>query len=476
MFQSLRFRLILTHLLVGGLVLLLLALSFLAIQASNPAAERFVYERLDLISRAAASRARLRPGIFVDVSLERTLSVLGRGIEATGVVLSPDGRLAAVGPNDPPSIPDEAAARMIAGQGPNRGRFISTGRGQWLYLSRQMDSGQWLVLLAPRPTVRTILGQLRELITPIWQAGLVALLASLVLALLLTRWVARPLNNLADAAGEVAAGRYDQHIEASGPAELKGLAHAFNEMVDQVRASQQSQRDFIANISHELKTPLTSIAGFAQAIMDGTASNEGERHRAAEVIHQETQRLRRMVDQLLSLARFDAGQVELSINPIDLAELLENCLVRMQPAAQAAEIELKKDFQELPRIAADADRIAQVVINLLDNAIKNTGQGGWVRLDASSHQHGVEVGVTDNGRGLDQEQLTRIFERFYQVDRARAGGESSGAGLGLAISYEIVRAHGGRMEADSSLGRGSRFSFTLPLAPAEASTLSHRGR
>jgi signal transduction histidine kinase len=473
MIQSLRSRLVLTHLLVGGLVLVLLAISFLAIQSSNPAAERFVFERLDLISRAATSQNRLRPGILMDASLERTLSVLGRGIQATGVLLSPNGRLVSAGPNDPPELPPQVANQIIDGGESSRGRFLSPGRGRWLYLSRQLDSGQWLVLLAPRPTVRTILSQLREMLAPIWQAGLVALLASLILAVLLARWVSRPLNNLTKAAGQVASGLYDQRVEPTGPQELKGLARAFNEMVDQVNASQQSQRDFIANISHELKTPLTSISGFAQAIMDGTASDEGERRRAAEVIHQESQRLRRMVDQLLSLARFDAGQVELSLSQVDMNELLQNCLLRMQPAAQNANVELKSDLQKIPRIAADADRIAQVVINLLDNAIKNTDQSGWVLLGARQKQEWLEVSVRDNGRGLDQSELSRIFERFYQVDRARATSQHNGAGLGLAISYEIVRAHGGQMNAESIHGQGSRFSFVLPLAPAAASTISH---
>ena len=476
MFQSLRARLVLTHLLVGGLVLVLLAISFLAIQVSNPAAERFIYERLDLISRAATSQERLRPGIFVDAPLERTLNVLGRNIEATGVVINSAGRVLAVGPGDPPALPAGAIAEITASQQVVRGSFRGEGSGRWLYLSRTMDSGRYLVLLAPRPTFRTVFIQLREMITPIWQAALLALLSSVLVSLLLARWVSRPLSQLTSAAGEVANGIYDRTVPPRGPDELKNLARAFNRMVNKVRASQQSQRDFIANVSHELKTPLTSIAGFAQAIIDGTASDPEEQRRAAQIIHQESQRLRRMVDQLLSLARFDAGQVELDMQKLDLSALLRGSVERMSPAAQAAGVELRLDLGQLPPIAADADRLSRVVMNLVDNAVKHTQEGGWVEVSAAANGQWIMVSVRDNGVGLQADQIDRIFERFYQVDAARARGDEIGAGLGLAISQEIIRAHGGSIFAESQPGFGSRFYFKIPVAPSEASTLDRQRR
>ncbi len=466
----------LTHLLVGGLVLVLLAISFLAIQVSNPAAERFIYERLDLISRVATSQDRLRPGIFVDVPLERTLVVLGRNIDATGVVINSAGRVLATGPGDPPTPPKAAVAEITAGEQAVRGSFRSEGSGRWLYLSRGMGPDRYLVLLAPRPTLRTILVQLREMIAPIWQAALLALLSSLLVSLLLARWVSRPLSQLTSAAGEVASGSYDRAVPPRGPIEIKDLARAFNRMVSKVRASQQSQRDFIANVSHELKTPLTSIAGFAQAIIDGTASDPEEQRRAAQIIHQESQRLRRMVDQLLSLARFDAGQVELDWQKLDLSDLLRSSVERMAPTARAAGVELRLDLGPLPPISADADRLSRVVVNLVDNAIKHTQDGGWVEVAAAANDQWITVSVRDNGAGLSADQIDRIFERFYQVDTARSGGDEIGAGLGLAISQEIIRAHNGTISAESEPGIGSRFYFKLPVSQSEASTLVRQRR
>jgi signal transduction histidine kinase len=473
MLRSLRTRLVLTHLLVGGLVLLLLALSFIAIQVSNPAADRFVFERLDLISRVAASQNRLRAGLLADAPLERTLAVLGRGIDASAVLLSAEGQTLGSGASDHPALPQPVVAQLVTAGETSRGRFVTAG-GAWLYLGRRLASGQWLVLLAPRPSARTILGQLTEIIDPLWQAGLVALLSSLLLALLLARWVARPLNQLTDAAGEVAAGHFDLEVVPSGPKEIRGLAAAFNHMIERVKTSQKSQRDFIANISHELKTPLTSIAGFAQAILDGAASSEAQRSQAAQVIYQESQRLQRMVDQLLSLAKFDAGQVQLVLSPVEVEELISSCIERMKPAAQAKAIEITLSVTGAPSIQADADRVGQVLINLLDNAIKNSRENGRVRVHAGQLEDWVTISVEDGGVGLDASQLSRIFERFYQTDRARSAGDEAGVGLGLAISYEIVRAHGGQMTAESKPDQGSTFSFSLPVEPSLASTLARQ--
>jgi signal transduction histidine kinase len=261
-------------------------------------------------------------------------------------------------------------------------------------------------------------------------------------------------------AGAIARGEIGARAPVSGPAEAQALARSFNSMADQVEAAQRSQRDFVANVSHELKTPLTSIQGFSQALLDGAAATPEATARAARVIHDEAERMRRMVDELLILARFDAGQVDMAHAPVELGPLLAACVERLSPQAQAAGIALELDAPDAPTITGDGDRLAQVFANLLDNAIAHTPAGGRVTLAAHQVGNTVEVTVTDTGEGIPAEALPRIFERFYRVDQSRQ--HSRGAGLGLAIAREIVEAHGGTITVESVVGLGSRFTVRLP--------------
>ncbi len=245
-------------------------------------------------------------------------------------------------------------------------------------------------------------------------------------------------------------------------------------MVERVRSTQQGQRDFVANVSHEMKTPLTSIQGFAQAILDGTASDSQAQQHAASVIHEESGRLTRLVDDLLDLARLDAGQVTFAHAEVDLNALVARVIDRLSLRAGEKSIQLENGVRGLPAITGDGDRLAQVLTNLIDNAIKHTPVGGRVTIRGEGRGDQVRVHVEDSGPGIPPDELPRIFERFYQVDKARRGGEGRGSGLGLAISREIVQAHGGRLEAASAPGRGSRFTVTLPAGLPSDSTLSRR--
>jgi two-component system sensor histidine kinase ResE len=236
------------------------------------------------------------------------------------------------------------------------------------------------------------------------------------------------------------------------------------------------RRDFVANVSHELKTPLTSIQGFAQAILDGTAGDGAAREHAARVIFDESQRLKRLVEELLDLARLDAGQAALSLASVDLTALLADVVDRMQPPAQEKGVRLSAQVGALPALVADGDRLAQVFTNLIDNAIKHTPAGGEVRVAAEAQAEFISVSVEDSGTGIPVADLERIFERFYQVDRSRRSGPERGAGLGLAISREIVVAHGGAISAESRPGLGSRFTLRLPRARPGDSTAVRRAR
>jgi two-component system OmpR family sensor kinase len=358
------------------------------------------------------------------------------------------------------------------------GRYRAQDGSRWLVYAQPL-TGQpagRLLLLAARPEP-TVLGFFRQVyLRPLYQAGLVAFLLSVLLAMLIARSVARPLQGMAEASEAIAQGDYQQQLPLSGPDEVRRVAASFNEMAAQVAASQQAQRDLVANISHDLRTPLTSIRGWSQALLDGTAADGERQQQAATVIHSEAGRMQRMVEQLLDLARMESGQLQLARQAVDLGHLLSELKDSFEPKARDQGVALVLALQPAPAIMGDRDRLAQVFANLLDNALDHTPAGGQVRLALYLLSDGqVEVDVQDNGRGIPQEELSRIFERFYQVDKSRAApaegsrvgsAEGRGSGLGLAIVRELVEAHGGQITARSAPGQDTVFAVRLPaVAP-----------
>jgi signal transduction histidine kinase len=246
---------------------------------------------------------------------------------------------------------------------------------------------------------------------------------------------------------------------------VRTLARAFNAMVGRVRTSRAAQRDFVANVSHELKTPLTSIQGFAQALLDGTVDGPEQQRQAVQVIYDEAGRMHRMALDLLELARLDAGTAEFKQAPVDVPALLRGICDKFEPMAMASGVALHLVLPgtALPALMGDGDRLAQVFSNLLDNALKFTPRDGNVTIRCMQDRGELQVSVTDTGRGISASALPHIFERFYQVDPSRAGGSAHGAGLGLTIAQEVVAAHGGRISVRSAEGRGTGFVVHLPL-------------
>ena len=342
----------------------------------------------------------------------------------------------------------------------------------WLYTDQDLRDGGHLLLAVPRPRVPLLQILRGEVFLPFTIAGLIALGLSLFAALGLARWIGDPLQRLAEASRQMPeGGAATANVSLRGPREVQELTQAFNAMTVRVQASQESQREFVANVSHELKTPLTSIQGFAQALQDGTANMPEERQEAAGIIRDEAGRMHRMVLDLLDLARLDAGTLELQRLPVDIPALLHGLADKFTPQARQAGILIQVEAQALPAITGDGDRLAQVFTNLVDNALKFTPPGGQVRLRAAQSDSGVLVEVEDNGAGIPPENLPHIFDRFYQADPSRPGGEKHGAGLGLAIVKEIVAAHGGKISVRSTPGSGSTFAVLLPMTVPEATTV-----
>jgi two-component system OmpR family sensor kinase len=323
------------------------------------------------------------------------------------------------------------------------------------------------LLASPRRGLQAVL---KDIAKRFLLAGFVTLGISIILALLIARSIARPLQRMTAATEEIARGNYDQALDITFPDEIERLAASFNTMAHEVKTSRQAQRDFVANVSHELKTPLTSIQGFSQAIMDGTANDEVSRHRAVEIIGNEANRMSRLVDELLDLARIESGQIKMLREPVDLVKVLEACVEKFDLQAKESNVELIWDTPVLPLITGDKDRLAQVFTNLLANALKHTPPTGRVTVKAQkitlteperTAYPSVEIAVTDTGVGIPPEDIEHVFERFYQVDKSRAG-QDRGVGLGLTIAKQIVEAHGGTIKVESVKDLGTKFTIGLP--------------
>ena len=234
---------------------------------------------------------------------------------------------------------------------------------------------------------------------------------------------------------------------------------------------EKTRRDFIANVSHELRTPLTSIQGYSETLLDSTPDNGAPNREFLEIIRKNAARMSRLTEDLLTLARVESGETRFETEPVPPVELLNDAEESFREMARTQGIDLQivdahsgnGTLESLPLVRADREAIHQVFSNLIDNAMKYGRAGGRILLGARAAQRGIEFYVQDFGAGIGSEHLPRLFERFYRVDKARSR-ESGGTGLGLAIAKHITRAHGGAIRAESELGHGSTFLFTLPLA------------
>ncbi len=356
-----------------------------------------------------------------------------------------------------------------AGRGSVFGTFIHSAGSRWLVFAEPNPAlGRALIFYTEsEPTPGEFFND--YFLRPLLFAGALAFLLAVLLAVLVARSVVRPLQNLAVAAGAVARGDYDQRVPPRGPEEVRDVAESFNRMSAQVNATQTAQRDLVANVSHDLKTPLTAISGWSQALLDGTAGTPDEQRRAAETIFDEAGRMARLVNDLLDLARLESGQFQLTQRFLDLGQVMADVERGLLPRARDREIDLSLDLSPTPPVLGDRDRLVQVFTNLADNALTYTPVGGRVGLAVRAANGAVEGVVSDTGPGIPEEELPRVFERFYRLEKSRTRGDDNrrGSGLGLAIVEELVHAHGGRVSVSSRVGQGTTFTVSLPTAPAE---------
>jgi two-component system OmpR family sensor kinase len=463
MFNSLRSRLWLTYALLIGLVLCVVGAAIVLV----------VYRGNIPLQQAALSLQTLRLNALpklraaADLTPETLQSMLTRStsqIRGRIVVLTADGQIVA------DSLGEEGANLPDFGDTPLQTEvgalpfFYRDSNGQgWYYIIEKINDERLALFAVNRPRLQIVTIFRDQFLGPLVQAGLLAMMVAFILSLLMSRWITAPLRRISREARQVADGRAHP-IPLEGPEEVRQLAASFNAMTRQVQETQQSQKDFVANVSHELKTPLTSIQGFARAIQDGTAQSETELDQAANVIESEAARMNRLVQDLLTLTKMDAGTAAFTFQPMDINPLLKAAQHKFWPRIEAAGIQFDVNMpSDSVMVQGDPDRLMQVLDNLLDNALKFSTSGDKITLSSEVKPDEVLINVIDTGEGIPAEELSRIFERFYQVDKARTGGEVRGYGLGLAISQQIVKAHGGTLTVSSHPGEGSHFVVKLPL-------------
>ena len=484
MFRSLQSRLWLSYFLLVGSVLCVVAVSVAIYLLRNPAALRQAEMHLEVAANVLQRTER-----WIEVEdKDKYLIVLRRAdqnlnarfliIDSKGTVVA-DSRMVSEAPI-PASAINKITNQLILKPYP---QYRDENQKTWIYTFRPLQNGMNLIASNLKPGLTVAQFFREDFLRPFLRAGLIALLLSLLLAWLTSQWITRPLEKITRAAHLASSGQYQQ-IPLEGPGEVQTLAKSFNEMTSRVQGSQKSQRDFIANVSHDLKTPLTSIQGFAQAILDGTAETPEAVHRAAEVIHSEVSRMHHLVLDLLELARLDSGVVKITEVPVDLKYLLEKLVARFTLQARQAGKNLEAEISALPEIIGDPDRLSQAVSNLLDNALKFSPTGEQVILRAQQEAEQIVILVSDTGPGISPEDLPLIFERFYQADKSRSHPDR-GTGLGLSITREIVQAHGGKIVAYNNppekpaqtleapiSPNGCTFVIKLPVARAGTTTLA----
>lgn len=296
------------------------------------------------------------------------------------------------------------------------------------------------------------------------------LLTTILAGLILFRYLTKRIRRMSDAVTAFERGEVDRRIRVESGDEIGQLAFSFNNMADtlvanlkEIKKVDRLRRDLIANISHDLRSPLASIHGYLETIqMKGENMEADEREKYYEIVLKNTRKLSKLVGELFELSRLDAEEVEPEFEPVSIPELVQDIVMQFEPQANEQGIELMAAIpggSAFPMVKADIGLMERVLSNLIDNAMKNTPEEGRVTVSVSSEGGNVTISVKDTGRGIPKEDLAHIFDRFYQVDKSRSN--SKGGGLGLSIAQKILRLHNSTLQVESTLKKGTQFSFDL---------------
>jgi signal transduction histidine kinase len=339
---------------------------------------------------------------------------------------------------------DYAAVPLIRGT-----RYVGT-----VYAVRRVPS------TSPIGRIAATFGFLRSVWWQLLVGGALAAGIALVLARLLSLGMTRPLREMARAAGKMAHGDYRQRVHTTSRDEVGQLARTFNRMSADLDQLERLRHELVANVSHELKTPISALRAHLENLLDGVEQPD---RATLQLMLAQSERLSRLVEQLLDLSRLESGDVPFERDAVELAPLVSDVVNELQMTAGDGVRLVEEVPDDVLTVWADRERLHQVLFNLIDNAVRFSPEGGSVIVSAVRRQSRCEIRVADTGPGIPAEHLAHVFERFYRVDPARTRGDG-GTGIGLAIARSIVEAHDGRIWAESKVGRGSVFAFDLPLA------------
>lgn len=294
----------------------------------------------------------------------------------------------------------------------------------------------------------------------------VALAAFLVIYYVTGRMV-KPLQEMVTATEQFAKGDFSVRVPVEGFDEIGKLAMAFNNMVSSLTTLESTRRSFVANVSHELKTPMTTIGGFIDGILDGTIPPEKERQYLS-IVSTEVKRLSRLVRSMLDVAKIEAGEMQITLAPVDITDVVMRTVFTFEKAIEEKELEVRGLDSARMMVLADVDLIHQVIYNLTDNAVKFVNHGGYLEFSYETQGDMAYIGVKNSGEGIGKEEITHIFDRFYKTDKSRSL-DKNGVGLGLHIVRSIVNLHGGEIMVRSAEGEYCEFIFTLKTAPSKSS-------
>jgi signal transduction histidine kinase len=306
-------------------------------------------------------------------------------------------------------------------------------------------------------SLRSLVGAINRFL---FLGGLIALVVATILTIVLSRLITRPIHDLGLAAKRLGEGDLSCRVQYKGKGELGELASTFNSMAESLERAETIRKNMVTDVAHELRTPISNVRGQLEAIGDKLMKPDVH---TLSSIYEEVILLSRLVDDLQDLTLAEAGKLKLRKQQEDLKQLIEQAVKAVRHTATTRKISLHSDLpEELPLIDIDAQRISQVLHNLMANAIAHTPKGGSVTVTTTQTDKVIEISVSDTGEGIPAEDLPNIFERFYRVDKSRTR-STGGSGLGLTIARRYVEAHGGTIAVESEHGKGSRFFFTLPF-------------
>lgn len=291
--------------------------------------------------------------------------------------------------------------------------------------------------------------------------SIISLIGASILIWGLTKRMVTPLQQMSLAAKQFAVGDFSYRVKINTNDELADLGYAFNDMADALDKLESSRRSFVANVSHELKTPMTSIAGFIDGILDGTIPKDKEEY-YLKIVSDEVRRLSRLVVAMLNMSKIESGDFQMKPKPYNISDQIIHILLTFEQKIGQKNIEIRGlENLEPHHVTADTDMIYQVIYNLFDNAVKFTNENGYIEINVTEVGNKVQVSIKNSGQGIEPNELSRVFERFYKVDKSRSL-DSKGAGLGLYIVKTMVEMHGGRIFARSDSKTQAEFVFTLP--------------